>query len=65
MMIDQITLDGTADILKVSASALQLAKDMLPPERTADLNFESVIAGNREVAERIMAFSKEMDWDEE
>jgi len=64
MTIDQIMLDGTAGILKVSASALQLAKDMLPPEQTADLNFDSVISGNREVAERLMAFSKKMD-DEE
>lgn len=63
--IDQIHLDGTVSMLKISASALQLAKDILPPEKTADTNFDSIISRNLELAEKAMALSREMDRDDE
>jgi hypothetical protein len=50
--LEQITLDGAVDTLKLSASVIKVAKDLLPPEATREMDLDTIIARNLELADK-------------
>jgi hypothetical protein len=57
--LEQITLDGTVDTLKLSASMIKVAKDLLPPETTCEMDLDHLIARNLELAEKARQLTDE------
>ena len=62
--LEQITLDGTIDTLKLSASAIKIAKDILPPEKTMKLGLDEIIARNLDLAAKARQLSEKLETDE-
>ena len=57
--LEQITLDGTACTLKMSASIIKMARDLLPPEKAEEMDLDNVIARNLELAAKARELSEQ------
>lgn len=60
MTLEQITLDRAVCTLKMSASIIKMAKDLLPPEKAEEMDLDNVIARNLELATKARELSDEM-----
>jgi len=59
MILETSDLLGAASELRLAASAIQLAKDYMPPEQT--VGFDQIIADSLEVSAKVKQLVKELE----